>query len=477
MAGASTVTAGLAGCTGGGDSGDGGDGGGGGDTTTTTTTGTATGGKYGDVTLNIWHAGITENKAARQFINNIISTMEDETGVSISITGVPYSQLLKKWRAAEAAGNLPDLVEVKTNPSFMAGGKGYDITDVFKNSKTAEMVSEGVMDFHRVWGKQATGGDDALLTWPYGVEPYLPAWRRDILEQAGVDPATVEYDNGGGKFYGRTADVYEKIQNSPWGQKDGHYPSATGMKPADAEYVAHYPPKFGGSLTGVVNKAGDAAVTDQKPYIDAVKMQVEYIKQKEYFHPNAINQGDEAITTLQWAGKIADNHVQDQGDLWQSYLDQQPQKMKDGLYRYAVPHYQERKTTMAWMDSMMFVQGNFGNQTKLEAAADFMDRFATDAVGVTQNIGAVPISPKLIQNNDWYAKTDLHKRFWRGAVQKTLDEYTFSSPPAVPNGGAITYDSSATMYQRVMTKDWDVERACKKQAEQINQVLADVGRR
>ena len=452
----------LAGCTGGG-----GGGGGGG-------SGGATTGSTGKPTLNMWLGYYTESKTKRQYTDKVVKKFEEKTGTTVNITGVPYADMVTKFRSARAAGDLPDLVEVMTNPGVIAGGGAKNVKNTFESMKLSDVVSQKVMNPHYTWGKQSEGKDGALVTVPLGVRPYLVAWRKDWLEQAGIPPEKVNYKAGQLHYYDDLAkNIYPKLQQTKLGQKKGHFPDATGMKQSDEEYMSSYIPQFGGSKTGMVTEDGKKAAIDSKEARKAVSMQKEFIE-KKYFDTNSISMGDEEATTKHWAGKIAANHIQDSADLWADYLDNKPDMMKNNRFAWGLPYTGGADAGLTWLQAIAFVQGQFKDQKKLDAAAKFVDFFAADrqrAVKNAQNLGFVPVFPDAIKKEDWFGKTQLHKNYWRGAALKTLEEVTPGIIPAVPSNHAITYETPRKMHQRIMQQNMSVEKATKMAADKINRLL------
>ena len=427
--------------------------------------------------LEMWLGYITESASQRKYTMDLVKRAEEEFDLTINVTGVAYSNFSKEFQAASAAGDLPHLVDLQTNPEILSG-VGRPIESLFKGSNTDSKVSDKILEPMKVWGQQLIG-ERKIMGWPLGIRPHFPIWRADWLEQAEISPDEVDYTSGSKHYRKDLSNIYEQLKQTELGNKKGYYPSATGMKHSDAEYAEMYIPQFGGSLTGVVSEDGTEATVNSKAARDAIQMQVDFIE-KGYFHNNAVNQGDEEVTSLQFAGKVAENQLQDIADLWSSYREQQPQAMKNGRYVFSVPHNGGTKATLSWYVSIGFIDDAFNNQRELDTAAKFVDWWATqeqNVLGNAQKLGIIPANPEVIRNNDWFGKTDLHESIWRGAGLKTFNEFEQATVPAVPGGSAITYDIPAQMYQRILTQDWSVERATNWAAEQINSVLAEHGRR
>ena len=467
-AGAALVTTGLAGCTGGGGGGDGG----GGDGGTQNSNGGAQTGNTDKPTLDVWLSYYTEGKTKRQYTDELVKKYQDETGVQINIKGVPYTDIVKKLRAARASGEVPHMVEVMTRPGVLAGGAGLVVNDLWESSSLADKTSDTIMNGHQVWGSQSTGKEGNLVTMPLGFRPYFTAWRTDWLESAGIDKAEVNYKAGSLNWYDDIPGIYDKLKNSEMGQKKGYHPDSTGMKKSDEEYMSLYIPQHGGSMSGVVNLKGDKATLDTKEARKAVKMQFDYID-KGYFHPNSINHGDEESTTMHWSGKLAVNHLQDSTDLWGDYRDEQPDAMKNGDYTWGLPRNAGTKAALAWLPSLGFMKEGFSNQKEKDAAVKFIEWWIGDsdrAVNNAKNLGFVPVNPDAIQKEDFFAKTKVHEEFWRGACMKTLKEIKPAVIPAVKGANAITYDIPRGMHQRIHSGT-SIEKATSQAAKEINDLL------
>ncbi|WP_458189015.1 ABC transporter substrate-binding protein [Haladaptatus sp. NG-WS-4] len=455
-AGAAATVTGLAGCSGGGNNNQGG-----------------TTGNTGKQTLNVWLSYYTEGKTKKQYTDKIVKQFQKETGTQINITGVPYTDVTKKFRAARASGDVPHLVEVMTRPGILAGGAGMVVNDLWESSSLADKTADTIMSGHEVWGAQSTGKEGNLVTFPLGFRPYFTAWRTDWLKQAGIDPSEVNHKAGSLHWYDDMPGIYDKLKQTQMGKKKGAAPDTTGMKQSDEEYLSLYIPQHGGSMSGVVDLKGKKATIDSKEARRAIKMQKDYIDQG-YFHQNSINHGDEESTTLHWSGKIAVNHIQDSTDLWGDYLEEQQKPMENGQYTWGLPMNAGTKAALAWLPSLGFIGDAFSNQKEKDAAVKFIEWWVGDsdrAVQNSKNLGFVPVSPDQIQKEDFFGQSEMHKEFWRGAAMKTLKQFKPAVIPAVPGADAITYEIPRKMHQRILQQNTSVEKATSMAAKEINQLL------
>lgn len=289
-----------------------------------------------------------------------------------------------------------------TRPSVLTGGVGLVINDLFETMELADVVSDKVMAGHELWGSQATGESGNIISLPLGIRPFLTCWRMDWLNQAGIDPAEVDYRAGSLHWYDDMPEIYEKLLQTDIAQQEDYYPDATGMKQSDEEYMALYIPEHGGSLSGVVDITGTEATIDSPEARKAVQMQVDYLAQG-YFDSKSINMGDEESTTDHWAGKIGINHIQDSTDLWADYQSEQPDNFENGFYKWGLPMNAGTKAALAWQPALGFMKAAFDSQAEREAAADFIDFWVAkpeNALFNSKTLGFVPPAPKTMSEQD-----------------------------------------------------------------------------
>lgn len=451
---AGAVSVGAAGCLGGGGNGGGG-----------------TTGNTGKPTLNVWFSFMTEGETKRKWAETLVKNFQKETGIGINLTGVPYTEIVNKAQAAQSAGNMPHMIEAMTNPGVLASGP-LVINDIWESTQLSDLVSDKVLEAHKVWGAQTTGKKGNLVSMPIGFRPYLTSWRTDWLKQAGIDPSEVNYKAGSLNWKKDVLPIYKKLKQTKLGQKPNYHPDMTGLKQSDQEYKSMYIPQFGGSLSGVVDKDGTKATIDDKEAIEAIKFYWNQIRNGN-FHPNSINAGDEESTTLHWSGKIADNHIQDSTDLWASYRTEHMKALKNDLYTFGLPYHQEQKAAFAFTPGMGFFKGAYNNQAEKDAAAKFVDWWVANpkrAVKNAKSLGFVPVAPKYIDNKDFFGKTQLHKEFWRGACKKTLKNVEAAVICALPGAHSITYAIPRQMDARIQSGT-SIEKAASQAATQIEQTL------
>lgn len=427
-------------------------------------------------TLEIWLGVYTESGEKRRYIDSVVKQFEEQTGTKIQIRGIPYSDFTTKLQAAAAAGDLPHLAEISANTGSLRFAQ--PINSLLKGSKTEQKATDSLIQAHKRWGAQITGSVGTILTWPLGLRPHIPTWRKDWLEAANIDPSAVEAGAGSLHWYDDLKPMYEKMQQSSMGQKKGHHPSHTSMKQSDEEFLSIYLGQFGAGLAGVVNKTGTESILDTKEAYEAIRHQFRFLD-KKYYHPESITWGDEESTTAQWSGLVAEIHNQDTADLWTAYLAEKPQMMRNLRFTWGLPFKEKNTATLVKTPSVAFMDGAFKGQAEKDAAVEFLDYWAAkqqNAVGNARTLGFVPIAPSIIRSAEFFGKTKLHTKFWREAVASTLEESKYANISAVPSK-SINYAIPAKMHQRIHAKGWSVERAADQAAQEINSILKEKGNR
>lgn len=461
LAAASSVSAvSLAGCTG--------DGGGGG-------SGTAGSSGSSKVELRFWNGSMTDEPGNKEYWTDAISRFNKQSNnVQVDLRGVPYEGMFKKIRAGAQAGpdQMPHMAEIASRIDVLLAAESLPLTDLWEQSKLSDALVDSVAKLGKAFGQQSIG-EQKMVAWPVGLRPFLSIYRNDWLNQAGIDPSEVNAKAGALDWRTDLGPIYKQLANTSLGQKGGYAPSSTGMKEGDEEILSHYMGQWGVSNMSVVNTAGTHAVIDTKKARDVIRFQKEYVD-KGYFHQNSINAGDEEITTLQWAGKICDCHVQDVADGWSSYRDELGRDSYIKNYTWGLPPQREQKSTYAMIPIFAPYKKAFQSQAEKDAMVEFVDWIAAEeqqALNRTKALGWLPPDPKVFDNS-YFTKTRLHEQFW-GVIQRIVEEYEISTLPAVPGASQINFTIPRKMHQRILIQGMSVDKATRMAADEINQVLKD----
>lgn len=480
--GAALAVAGIAGCSdqsgGGGESNEDGSGSEDGDSD-----GGSTGTTTGAGTIRFWNGNAAEGETRRGVWEDLVSRFNDQhSDITVEMQVVPNDQKPKKLRSAAAAGsdNLPHIIDVASRFEVFDAAETMEMTELWESSNAADMVGDTVIDLNRQLGRIATG-EDALVTWPQGLQANISIWRADWLEAAGY--AREDVWAGDGENEGHTSlDIYDDLEpilremkESDLGQKEGHYPSASHMKMSDEEYLAQPMGIFGASRFSVLNRDATNTIIETQPARDAISWQTGWVDEG-LFHPSTITWGDEETTAAQWSGNIAYQDGQDATDGWNGYLAEQPDKMKNLDYVWGVPPSYKEKRVLSEARSFVAYQAPFNNQRQKEAAATFMDWVIANPENImllTKQLGFIPIAKETIDQNDWFGQSDLHKQYWRGAVKTMLDEYEMCALPPITGSAAINLEIPNKMHQRILQQGVSVKKATSMAADAIRNVLKE----
>lgn len=126
----------------------------------------------------------------REDLDEIVAPFEAKTGVDVTVKEVGWDVQLDRIRNAAVSGDAPDLTQAGTTqvPFFAALGGFEDVTSRFEELGGKEGYAPGVY--------QTTQLADRKGTWsvPWFSEARAIYYRKDVLEQAGIDPATAFTD-------------------------------------------------------------------------------------------------------------------------------------------------------------------------------------------------------------------------------------------------------------------------------------------
>lgn len=100
----------------------------------------------------------------------------------VSMTEVPFSELVQKYATAIAGGQAPDALSMDLiyNPAFAAAGQLEDLTDWAKSLPYFSSLSPS----HVKLGTY----QDRIYGLPLSVETSVFAWNKDLYKKAGLDP-------------------------------------------------------------------------------------------------------------------------------------------------------------------------------------------------------------------------------------------------------------------------------------------------
>jgi multiple sugar transport system substrate-binding protein len=120
----------------------------------------------------------------------LLKPFEDKTGVDVKVELVGWDVQLDRIRNAAVSGEGPDLTQAGTTqvPFFAALGGFENLAD-----RAGDIGGEGAYPAG-VWQTTQVKGQDGTWAVPWFTEARTIFYRKDVLEKAGIDPATAFTD-------------------------------------------------------------------------------------------------------------------------------------------------------------------------------------------------------------------------------------------------------------------------------------------
>ena len=132
-----------------------------------------------NVTLDFWTIDLKATFG--DFFNDLISKYEEENkGVKINWTDIPYADVQSKLVAAVAGGTAPDVVNLNTQMTLTLAGQGA-LTDLNKEA-TEDQKSIYIKD---LWDSAKIG--DSVYAFPWYASPDIMFYNQDLFEKAGME--------------------------------------------------------------------------------------------------------------------------------------------------------------------------------------------------------------------------------------------------------------------------------------------------
>ncbi|WP_051318157.1 ABC transporter substrate-binding protein [Cohnella thermotolerans] len=133
-----------------------------------------------DITLQFWTISLSPN--FDDYINGRIRKFEDENpGVKVKWTDLPYDAMENKLLTSIAGGNAPDVVNLNTGMTMTLAGKNA-LVDMNKEA-TEEQRS---IYFESLYNSAKLGDSVYAFPWYYGLNAFI--YNKEIYEKAGLDP-------------------------------------------------------------------------------------------------------------------------------------------------------------------------------------------------------------------------------------------------------------------------------------------------
>lgn len=141
---------------------------------------TASAGK--ETTLEFWTIDLKASFG--DFFNNLISKYEEENpGVKINWTDIPYDDMQSKLVTAVAGGTAPDVVNMNTQMALNLAGE-----DALVDLNAAASDEQKSIYIQDLWNSARIG--DEVYAFPWYASPDIMFYNKDLFDQAGMEVPT-----------------------------------------------------------------------------------------------------------------------------------------------------------------------------------------------------------------------------------------------------------------------------------------------
>jgi multiple sugar transport system substrate-binding protein len=140
------------------------------------------------VTLTLWT--MPNSPQPKEDLQKMVAPFTAKTGVKVDVQEVGWDVQFDRIRNAAVAGEGPDITQAGTTqvPFFAALGGFMDLSDRVEEIGGKDAYAEGI------WNTTQVQGMDGTWAVPWFTEARSLYYRKDVLEKAGVDPATAFQD-------------------------------------------------------------------------------------------------------------------------------------------------------------------------------------------------------------------------------------------------------------------------------------------
>jgi multiple sugar transport system substrate-binding protein len=140
------------------------------------------------VTLTLWT--MPNSPKPKEDLQKMVEPFTAKTGVKVDVQEVGWDVQFDRIRNAAVSGEGPDITQAGTTqvPFFAALGGFTDLGDRVADIGGKGAYAEGI------WNTTQVEGQDGTWAIPWFTEARSIYYRKDVLEKAGVDPATAFKD-------------------------------------------------------------------------------------------------------------------------------------------------------------------------------------------------------------------------------------------------------------------------------------------
>ena len=140
------------------------------------------------MTLTLWT--MPNSPKPKEDLQKMVEPFTAKTGVKVDVQEVGWDVQFDRIRNAAVSGEGPDITQAGTTqvPFFAALGGFTDLSDRVADIGGKGAYAEGI------WNTTQVEGQDGTWAIPWFTEARSIYYRKDVLEKAGVDPATAFKD-------------------------------------------------------------------------------------------------------------------------------------------------------------------------------------------------------------------------------------------------------------------------------------------
>jgi multiple sugar transport system substrate-binding protein len=139
-------------------------------------------------TLTLWT--MPNSPKPKEDLEKMVAPFTAQTGVKVDVQEVGWDVQFDRIRNAAVSGEGPDITQAGTTqvPFFAALGGFSDLSDRVGDIGGKDAYAEGI------WNTTQVTGQEGTWAIPWFTEARSLYYRKDVLEKAGVDPATAFKD-------------------------------------------------------------------------------------------------------------------------------------------------------------------------------------------------------------------------------------------------------------------------------------------
>jgi len=141
----------------------------------------ASGPKFAGQTLTVWRLGAPTD-VANKYMDDLNAKFKQETGADAKVQWIPWPDAQKKWTAALAGGEGPDVTEFGNDQvaAWVSQEALADISDIVKGDSELQQIPQNLWSYETIDGK--------IYAAPWGGGTRAVLYRKDWFDKLGIQP-------------------------------------------------------------------------------------------------------------------------------------------------------------------------------------------------------------------------------------------------------------------------------------------------